>query len=170
MENLSRARRGRESETRDRRRRNSNRPTLPSLAASHPVSLAQPLARARTHLPSRGPAKASTRERSLTVRESFSDLCPSFSMRSSAPVSSGMPTGHKYMGWWGDVSVPRSLCRRVAFLVRGLEPESRVADSTDSFRARDHGHDRWVDPSKRVSPPTVSLGSRSLASRPTRRN
>ncbi|GAA5912518.1 ubiquinol--cytochrome-c reductase subunit 8 [Sporobolomyces salmoneus] len=28
-------------------------------------------------------------------------------MRSSAPVSSGMPTGHKYMGWWGDMGGPK---------------------------------------------------------------
>ncbi|GAA6058770.1 hypothetical protein JCM10212_001886 [Sporobolomyces blumeae] len=28
-------------------------------------------------------------------------------MRSSAPLQSGMPTGHKYMGWWGDMGGPK---------------------------------------------------------------
>ncbi|CEH14548.1 Ubiquinol cytochrome c reductase, subunit QCR8 [Ceraceosorus bombacis] len=28
-------------------------------------------------------------------------------MRPSAPVESGMPTGKKYMGWWGDFGGPK---------------------------------------------------------------
>ncbi|GAA5893252.1 hypothetical protein JCM5296_001649 [Sporobolomyces johnsonii] len=28
-------------------------------------------------------------------------------MRPSASVHSGMPTGHKWMGWWGDMGGPK---------------------------------------------------------------